>query len=124
MTVAASLGRAGDAPERRNASAWSASQRGASTRFSTANTIGAPELIEGLEWWLEIDPPLQALDQRVKMLRTSQTMPASRPAPGNVRTQAVRMLPATPHRTAESFFVAPTPMIAEVIVCVVEIGAP
>ena len=34
------------------------------------------------------------------------------------------MLPATPQRTAESRFVAPTPMIAEVIVWVVEIGAP
>jgi len=33
------------------------------------------------------------------------------------------MSPATPHRTAESRFVAPTPMTAEVIVWVVEIGA-
>src|SRR5690348_12490055 len=34
------------------------------------------------------------------------------------------MLPATPQRTADTFFVAPTPMIADVIVCVVEIGRP
>ena len=34
------------------------------------------------------------------------------------------MLPATPQRTAERRLVAPTPMIAEVIVWVVEIGAP
>ena len=31
--------------------------------------------------------------------------------------------PATPQRTAERRLVAPTPMIAEVMVCVVEIGA-
>ena len=34
------------------------------------------------------------------------------------------MLPATPQRTADSRLVAPTPMIAEVIVWVVEIGTP
>ena len=45
-------------------------------------------------------------------------------AAGKVSTQATRMLPATPHRTADRRFVAPTPMIAEVIVCVVEIGSP
>ena len=38
-------------------------------------------------------------------------------------TQAIAMLPATPHRTAESRLVAPTPRIDDVIVCVVEIGA-
>src|SRR3954470_24527213 len=45
-------------------------------------------------------------------------------AAGKVRIQAVTMLPATPHRTADSRLVAPTPMIADVIVWVVEIGAP
>src|SRR5919112_5235253 len=44
-------------------------------------------------------------------------------AAGNVVTQAMTMLPATFQRTAFSDFVAPTPMIAEVIVWVVEIGA-
>ena len=39
-----------------------------------------------------------------------------------VSTQATTMLPATPHRTADSRFVAPTPRIDDVIVCVVEIG--
>ncbi len=34
------------------------------------------------------------------------------------------MLPATPQRTADSRLVAPTPMIADVIVWVVEIGRP
>jgi hypothetical protein len=34
------------------------------------------------------------------------------------------MLPATPQRTAESFFVAPTPTIAPVIVWVVDTGTP
>ncbi len=33
------------------------------------------------------------------------------------------MLPVTPQRTAVSLRVAPTPSIAEVIVCVVEMGA-
>jgi hypothetical protein len=33
------------------------------------------------------------------------------------------MLPATPQRTADRRFVAPTPRIDAVIVCVVEIGA-
>ena len=40
-----------------------------------------------------------------------------------VSTQATTMLPATPQRTADSRFVAPTPRIDEVIVWVVEIGA-
>src|SRR5659263_716845 len=42
---------------------------------------------------------------------------------GIVRSHAMPMLRATPHRTADSRFVAPTPMIAEVIVWVVEMGA-
>ena len=33
------------------------------------------------------------------------------------------MLPAMPQRTAERRFVAPTPMIEAVTVCVVEMGA-
>ena len=48
---------------------------------------------------------------------------AASAAIGMVSTQAMTMLPATPQRTAESRFVAPTPRIDEVIVCVVEIGA-
>src|SRR5690625_6810928 len=40
-----------------------------------------------------------------------------------VITHAPMMLPATPQRTADSRRVAPTPITAEVIVCVVEIGA-
>ena len=39
-------------------------------------------------------------------------------------TQAHTMRPATPHLTAESRRVAPTPMMAPVIVCVVETGMP
>ena len=41
-----------------------------------------------------------------------------------VRTQAQTMRPATPHFTAESRRVAPTPMIAPVMVWVVETGMP
>src|ERR687892_2771887 len=48
---------------------------------------------------------------------------ATRPAIGMVSTHAPTMLPATPHRTADRRRVAPTPITAEVIVWVVEIGA-
>ena len=48
---------------------------------------------------------------------------AAEPAMGKVSTQAVTMVRATPQRTAEKRLVAPTPITAEVIVWVVEIGA-
>ena len=48
---------------------------------------------------------------------------AARPAIGNVSTQAATIVRATPQRTAEKRLVAPAPITAEVIVCVVEIGA-
>ena len=48
---------------------------------------------------------------------------ATAAAIGIVRTQAATMLRATPHRTADSLRVAPTPMIDDVIVWVVETGA-
>ena len=41
---------------------------------------------------------------------------------GIVITQAQTMRPATPQRTAENLCVAPTPIIAPVMVCVVETG--
>ena len=41
-----------------------------------------------------------------------------------VRIQAHTILPATPHLTAEMRRVAPTPMMAPVMVCVVETGIP
>ena len=44
------------------------------------------------------------------------------PAAGIVRTHAQTMRPATPHRTADKRFVAPTPTIEPVIVCVVLTG--
>src|SRR5437762_10205982 len=43
---------------------------------------------------------------------------------GMVRTQAHTMRPATPHFTAETRRVAPTPMIAPVMVWVVDTGMP
>src|SRR5690242_9473346 len=55
--------------------------------------------------------------------RSLNTAAAVSPAAGKVRIQAARMLPATPQRTADSFRVAPTPMTAEVVTCVVETGA-
>ena len=45
-------------------------------------------------------------------------------AAGSVSSQAMTMLPATPQRTADSFFVAPTPMMALKITCVVDTGMP
>ena len=44
--------------------------------------------------------------------------------PGIVSTQAETIRPATPQRTAEIRRVAPTPRIAPLIACVVEIGIP
>ena len=41
-----------------------------------------------------------------------------------VMTHAITMLPATPQRTAEARCAAPTPMMAPVMVCVVETGMP
>src|SRR6266576_4250956 len=59
------------------------------------------------------------------MVRTSQNESAAIiPAAGIVRIQAQRMRPATPHLTADSRRVAPTPTIAPVMVCVVETGVP
>jgi len=43
---------------------------------------------------------------------------------GMVSTHAQTILSATPHRTADNLRVAPTPMIAPVIVWVVETGMP
>ena len=45
-------------------------------------------------------------------------------ASGMVSTHAQTMLPATPHLTADSRRVAPTPTMAPVMVCVVETGMP
>jgi hypothetical protein len=45
-------------------------------------------------------------------------------AAGIVNIQAQTIRPATPHFTAESRRVAPTPTIAPVIVCVVDTGVP
>ena len=41
-----------------------------------------------------------------------------------VTIHAITMLPATPQRTAEVLWAAPTPMMAPVMVCVVETGMP
>ena len=51
-------------------------------------------------------------------------MPAITALTGIVRIQAHNRLTVTPQRTAESLFVAPTPMIEPVIVCVVLTGIP
>src|SRR6476661_3943280 len=59
----------------------------------------------------------------MKRWATKKLRAATIPAPGKVRTHAATMLPATPQRTADRRLVAPTPMIEEVIVWVVEIGA-
>src|SRR4051812_49870480 len=55
---------------------------------------------------------------------TKKLAAAVMPAPGMVSTQAVTMFVATPHRTADSRLVAPTPMMDVVMTWVVEIGAP
>ena len=49
---------------------------------------------------------------------------AIKAAIGIVNIQAHTILRATPHLTADNLRVAPTPMIAPVIVCVVDTGMP
>ena len=44
--------------------------------------------------------------------------------PGIVSTQAAAILPATPHLTADSLLVIPTPIMDPVMVCVVLTGIP
>ena len=43
---------------------------------------------------------------------------------GIVKTQAHTIVPASPHFTADARFIEPTPIIAPVIVCVVDTGTP
>ena len=49
---------------------------------------------------------------------------ASAAEKGSVSTQAIRMLPATPQRTALTRLLAPTPMMHALMQCVVETGTP
>src|SRR5207244_13402349 len=56
--------------------------------------------------------------------RTSSTNQETANAAGIVRSHAHTTRPATPHLTADSRLVVPTPTIAPVIVCVVETGIP
>ena len=51
-------------------------------------------------------------------------MAANSPLTGIVRIQATNKEEVTPHLTALNLFVAPTPMIDPVMVCVVETGIP
>ena len=57
-------------------------------------------------------------------LRIPRRSSATVPEAGMVRTQAMRMFPATPQRTAEKRSLEPTPMIADEITWVVETGIP
>ena len=57
--------------------------------------------------------------------RTNHTVDAAMmPDAGIVTIQAITMLPAIPHRTAEVRRAAPTPIIAPVMVWVVDTGTP
>ena len=58
----------------------------------------------------------------MKRPRYQKTAPISA-LQGMVKIHAQTMVPANPQRTAERRLVAPTPMTAEVMVWVVEIGA-
>ena len=90
------------------------------TAFFNLKATGEPGRLVEVEWALVV---CRWRGQR-KMAVTYQAATATRPAPGKVSTHAPTMLPATLQRTAESRFVAPTPMMDAVMVCVVEIGAP
>ena len=53
-----------------------------------------------------------------------QTTQARMAQAGRVITHARTMLPPTPHRTADSRFEAPTPMMVDEMICVVDNGRP
>ena len=60
----------------------------------------------------------------MKAPRNSYIPAANRAAAGMVRSQAVTMSAATPHRTAETRVVAPAPITDPEITWVVETGNP
>jgi hypothetical protein len=60
----------------------------------------------------------------MRRFATLQSAHASSAQAGIVMTQATMIFPPTPHRTAERRFEAPTPMIVEEIIWVVESGSP
>src|SRR5438874_2250858 len=62
----------------------------------------------------------QAVIRRIRI----HTAPAVTAEAGMVRIHAQTIRPATPQRTAEKRWIAPTPMIAPLIVCVVLTGMP
>ena len=82
------------------------------------------------------DEPVVRLGGRQRAAAASRLNPQNRCRPshqapaairadaGIVRIQAITTLPATPQRTARTRRVEPTPMMAPVIVCVVETGMP
>lgn len=68
-------------------------------------------------------PPAAITPYRNARFTTQKAHAATIAAAGMVMNQPRTMFLATPHRTAFTRFVAPTPMIAEVMTWVVEIGA-
>src|SRR4051812_47927725 len=72
----------------------------------------------------EEDDPVVARLVHEKACRISEQMPAMMKAPGMVSTQAHTTRPATPQRTADSRWEAPTPTMAPVMVWVVDTGMP
>ena len=58
------------------------------------------------------------------MITSKYVMPATIAEIGMVKIQAHKRLTVIPQRTAEILFVNPTPIIAPVMVCVVETGIP
>src|SRR5213079_1674142 len=69
-------------------------------------------------------PAPDASSHQENPLKGRNTSHATMKAPGMVRIHAHTTRPATPHLTAESRWVEPTPTMAPVIVCVVETGMP
>src|SRR2546427_7465166 len=65
-------------------------------------------------------PAAQAASRRI----TNHVAPATSAEAGIVKIHAQTMRPATPQRTAEKRWMAPTPMIEPVMVCVVLTGMP
>src|SRR6058998_3783515 len=65
-----------------------------------------------------------ALSQAPSRRSANHVAPATSADAGIVRIHAQTIRPATPQRTAEKRWIAPTPMIEPVIVCVVLTGIP
>src|SRR5450759_2443477 len=117
---------AGPDPEPRRAGVLVCA-RGRSRRRDPARVrpgVARPRASPGVDH--DASPPgaARGIPARRPRLRARHAIQATAPEAGRVRIHAMKMSPATPHRTAEKRSLAPTPMIAVEMTCVVETGMP